>query len=150
MRNRVSSLHAFFLVVCCLMAGAPAAWAAKASSEPYSALESQIKAHKVQKATVESKKSIVKVKTSDGKTYKLTYPAGQETALVSSLKSSGAKVHVDKKAKSSSHFRLRYLALIVLALAALAALVYWLTRRRSSGGPGAPVTIGPGPANPPA
>jgi ATP-dependent Zn protease len=154
MHNRLNPCARFLpaglvLAACGLLAGAPVAGAVKASSEPYSALQTQIKDRKVQKATVSPQKDIVKVKTSDGKTYKVTYPASQQTTLVSSLKASGAKVHVDKKKKSSSHFRIRYVILIVLAVAVIAGAAYWLLRGRRRGGPGTPVTISPGPANPP-
>jgi ATP-dependent Zn protease len=153
MHNRLKSCARFLpaalvLAAFGLLAGAPVAGAVKALSEPYSALQTQIKGHKVQKATVSPQKDVVKVKTSDGKSYKVTYPASQQTTLVSSLKASGAKVHVDKKKSSSSHFRIRYVILIVLVVAVIAGAAYWLLRGRRRG-PGTPVTISPGPANPP-
>jgi ATP-dependent Zn protease len=140
---------AIVLAACGLLAGAPTAGAVKASTEPYSVLQTQIKDHKVSKATVSPTNHIVKVKTSDGKTYKVTYPASDQTTLVSSLQATGAKVHVDKKKKASSHFRLRYVILIILAVLVIAGGVYWLLRGRRRGGPGSPVTISPGPAHPP-
>jgi|SRR4051794_34066272 len=71
--------------------------APKATPESYPALQKQIATGKVKKATVSPQKHTVKVKLANGRTYAATFPAGVQAALVTSLKATGTKVHVDKK-----------------------------------------------------
>ena len=105
--------------------------APKPTTESYAALQKQIAAAKVKKATVSPHKHDVKVKLADGKTYVAPITAAQQATLTASLKAKGAKVHVDKKAKKSSHVRYRYIALGLLVVAAAAGGAYFLfTRRR--------------------
>src|SRR5437870_1201054 len=87
------------------LAAATAEGAAKPAPESYAALQKQVAAGRVQKATVSPQKHTVKVKLANGRTYSATFTAAEQTALVASLKAKGAKVHVDKKPKKKSHLR---------------------------------------------
>lgn len=133
-----------FLVALLLTTAALAA--PKPTQESYAALQKQIAAGKVKKATVSPQKHSVKLKLANGTTYAATFTSARQTALVASLKAKGAKVHVDKPKKKSSHFRLRYIALIVIAVLAIAAGVYYLVRRRRGPGQRTPTVIEPGPS----
>ena len=135
------------LLLVLLVATATASAAPKPTSESYAALQKQVAAGKVKKATVSPRKHTVKVKLANARTYAATFTAAQQTALVSSLKAKGAKVHVDKPKKKSSHFRYRYVALIVIAVLALLGGAYYLLRRRRNTGPGTPTVIEPGPTS---
>jgi ATP-dependent Zn protease len=139
---------ALALAACCALLLSPIAGAVKATTESYAALQKQIASGKVIKATVSPQKHTVKVKLANAKTYSATFAPSQQEALVASLKAKHVKVHVDKKKKKSSHIRYRYVALIVIAVAAVAGLIYYLVRgRRRAGGPGQPPTvIEPGPS----
>jgi ATP-dependent Zn protease len=135
------------LLLVLLVATATATAAPKPTSESYAALQKQVAAGKVKKATVSPRKHTVKVKLANGTTYAATFTATQQAALVSALKAKGAKVHVDKPKKKSSHFRYRYIALIVIAVLAILGGAYWLIRRRRGAGPRSPTVIEPGPSS---
>jgi ATP-dependent Zn protease len=107
-----------------------AALAVKAPAEHYAALQKQIAAKQIATATVSPAKHTVKVKLKSGRKYALAYTPSRQAALVSSLRSGGAKVHVDKKAKTSGRLRLRYIALIVIVVLALAGGIVYLVQRR--------------------
>jgi ATP-dependent Zn protease len=143
---RITSLTIVMLAAAALAPGAALA-APKPTQESYPALQKQIASGKVKKATVSPSKHTVKVKLANGKTYAATFTASQQTALVASLKAKSAKVHVDKKKKSSSHVRFRYIALgLVVAIAAAGGL-YFLLRGRRRRGPRQPTVITPGPTS---
>jgi ATP-dependent Zn protease len=126
---------------------AAAVAAPKPAPESYAALQKQLSGGEVKKATVSPQKHTVKVKLANGKTYVATFTAGQQTALVASLKAKGAKVHVDKKKKGSSHVRYRYIALGLIVAIAIAGGLYYVLRGRRRRGPHQPTVITPGPTS---
>jgi ATP-dependent Zn protease len=134
------------LTTLCLLALAPAAGAVKATPESYAAFQKQAAGGQVVKATVDPQKHLVKAKLKDGKTVEAPITAAQQAPLVASLKSKGAKVHVDKKKKKSSHIRYRYIVLIAIVVIAVLAAAWYLVRGRGRRGPGEPSVIEPGPS----
>jgi ATP-dependent Zn protease len=146
MRRRLGIPLALLLAV--LLATAAQA-APKPTPESYAALQKQIAAAKVKKATVSPSKHEVKVKLADGKTYVIPVTAAQQAPLVASLKAKAAKVHVDKKKKKSSHVRYRYIVLGLVVVIALAVGIFYLLRGRRGDRSGGPTMITPGPSAPP-
>ena len=144
-RRAVPSI--LIVLVAALAATTSVLAAPKPTNESYTALQKQVAAAKIKKATVSPQKHTVKVKLANGKTYAATFTATQQAALVSALKARGAKVHVDKKAKKSGRIRLRYIALIVIAVLAILGGAYYLIRRRRGPGPRSPTVIEPGPTS---
>ncbi|MEA2399162.1 MAG: hypothetical protein QOK25_2718 [Thermoleophilaceae bacterium] len=121
------ALLAFVLV----LAGVTAASAAPLSThETYAALQAQISAGKVQQASVVTKTRIVRVKLKNGAKYVARYPAGADPTPA--LKAHHVHVRVKKVKKASSHVRVRYIVLGVLAGLALVggAFYYYFRRRR--------------------
>jgi ATP-dependent Zn protease len=116
-----------------LAGAATAQGAAKVKHESFSALQAQIAAGQVKQATVSKKKHVVTVKLKDGSKYKASYPAAADPTA--SLRAHGAHVRV-KAAPASSHVRLRYIVLAVVAALAIAGGVAYLVRRRRTTGPG--------------
>jgi ATP-dependent Zn protease len=128
-----SLVTAAILAACWVFAAAVPAGAVKAPPETYAALQKQIAAGQVRTATISRSKHTARIKLKSGQKYVVSFPAANQTTLVDSLRAKGAKVHVDRKHKSSGHFRLRYVVLIVIAAIALAAGVAWLVQRRRRG-----------------
>ena len=116
------------LVLILVLTGVTAASAAtKSKREPYTALQAQIASGKVTQASVVTRTRIVRVKLKDGTKYVARYPKGADPTAA--LKSHGAHVRV-KKVKASSHVRVRYIVLAVVALIALAGAAFYFVRRR--------------------
>jgi ATP-dependent Zn protease len=127
-------------LVAAAVLAAPAGAASHAKSESYSAFQSQLSAGQVKAATVVPKKHTMNVKLRSGAKYRVTYPSSADP--VAALRAQHVRVRV-KKTSSSSHVRLRYIVLAVVAALAIAGGVAYLVRRR---GPPAPDTAaGPSP-----
>jgi LPXTG-motif cell wall-anchored protein len=129
---RTALLTLFVLI----LAGVTTASAAPRSThEPYTALQAQIAAGKVQQASVVAKTRIVRVKLKNGAKYVARYPKGADPTAA--LKAHGAHVRVKKVKAASSHVRVRYIVLGVLAGLALVggAFFYYFRRRRPTSPP---------------
>src|SRR5437763_15586258 len=111
----------------------PAGAAAHARQESDSDFQSQVSSGQVKAATVVPKKHSANVKLRNGVKYRVTYPPTADP--VAALRAHGAHVRV-KKTASSSHVRLRYIVLAVVAALALAGSVAYLVRRRRPAAPG--------------
>ena len=127
---RRPTLAAALFVVAAL--AAPAA-ATTAKQESYADFQSQLSSGQVKAATVVPKKHTANVKLRNGVKYRVTYPPTADP--VAALRAHGAHVRV-KKTASSSHVRLRYIVLAVVAALALAGGVAYLVRRRRPATPG--------------
>ena len=115
-----------------LILSAPAAALVHYTPAPYSMLQSQISGHQVTRAVLNRKAHTVKVTLSDGTHEAVVYPSREAAQLSSQLTSAGATVKVSghKAVKKAGH-RLRYYALAVIVLLALAGgVLYVLDRRR--------------------
>src|SRR5947199_6792069 len=77
-------------LVACALVTATAEGAPKPTAESYAALQKQVAAGEVKKATVSPQKHTGKVKLADGRTYSATFTATEQAALVGSLKAKGA------------------------------------------------------------
>ena len=128
---RRPALAAALFVVAAL--AAPAAAATHAKQESYADFQSQLSSGQVKAATVVPKKHTANVKLRNGVKYRVTYPPTADP--VAALRAHGAHVRV-KKTASSSHVRLRYIVLAVVAALALAGGVAYLVRRRRPATPG--------------
>src|SRR5437764_7230594 len=115
------------VLVAATLLAAPAGAASHAKSESYAAFRSQLSSGQVKAATVVPKEHTMNVKLRNGMKYRITYPSSANP--VTALRAQHVHVRV-KKTSSSSHVRLRYIVLAVVAALAIAGGVAYLVRRR--------------------